>query len=1091
MAEQVIIEFVGDSTKFEEAYHRIEGAVKEGTQLSQESLQQFQKANADAAASSDKLAGSAKTVSDSFRDMNKIVASGAMKEVAKDMEAYIGKVAELQAKQQAAAERLQAVNKELKELEKAGKKGTISLSEQAAKTKTLTAEQKTLTKSVVDFGTKAMKALGDAAKHTGSHAKATKKLKEEQKSLSTQMQQLSEKSGKAMTGLSKGLKNTSEAVGHVKTALYMAGVESDTFEKITGKLNTAISLTNSLGETGTKISEALAARKKAEAVAREANAAATGTEATTEGGATVAKTASTAAQWLLNAAMAANPILLIVSGVAALVVGLKALFSWTDSNTEVQKKKNAVDAAAMEATKRRMEIEKESSDEAIRSSEERVEKLKAEKAPVEEIRKAEMDLANERVKSAKKQEEVLGKQLEDFKAHKEERIQQQRELNDKIRQLQEDLAKGGDDEDVKKQLEVTKQQYDNLTESIKTCGDAIKETSEATSKVELLNIEQTQQKEEERIKGAVAGFRLKAAKAVEGSKEELEANIAVLRAEAAEEKKALDGEANAGAQRALIDAETNKKIAEMRSQFRIKNLEEAKAAFDEEHKRAEEGSQEELQMKLKDLEFEANIEKEKVGNAVNREEKIKQIEEGLRADQLKLNQDYENKLKSEADANAIAIAQSRLNVAKRNSLEEYNAKLALIKAQYDAEVDEANASIKNEQVRAAKLKELEVERIAQVKAVKDAANMQAVDAEQKQLNDSETRAKIRLEQILSDVRVSKEEKIKAQKEYDEVVEASADKQRAIYQQMYDKGLMSLEDFTKKAEQLDDAKTQREIANSNKAAAEKKKNEQAVAQAAIKVAQQASDAIFAAENAARNAKFNSQISALEKQSAAELNNHNLTAAQKAAIEKKFHQQEAAIKLKQWKADQKSKEIQAGINGALAIANILATMPWSDFGVGQAIAIAMCVATTAIQVATIASAKPPQFAKGTPKGMPDAPPGLIWVGEKGPELMYNKGAARVITNADSMQLMQKYDIPAMPNFSTTLSSSAVDEGLRRLNETQYSTSTAINYDKLGQVIAEKLKANPQTHLHFDKTGFTMHLVKQGNKVTTLNNRYSSPL
>jgi hypothetical protein len=47
------------------------------------------------------------------------------------------------------------------------------------------------------------------------------------------------------------------------------------------------------------------------------------------------------------------------------------------------------------------------------------------------------------------------------------------------------------------------------------------------------------------------------------------------------------------------------------------------------------------------------------------------------------------------------------------------------------------------------------------------------------------------------------------------------------------------------------------------------------------------------------------------------------------------------------------IQATINGALAVTNILATTPKADFGIASAILIALAVATTAAQIATIAA------------------------------------------------------------------------------------------------------------------------------------------
>lgn len=85
-------------------------------------------------------------------------------------------------------------------------------------------------------------------------------------------------------------------------------------------------------------------------------------------------------------------------------------------------------------------------------------------------------------------------------------------------------------------------------------------------------------------------------------------------------------------------------------------------------------------------------------------------------------------------------------------------------------------------------------------------------------------------------------------------------------------------------------------------------------------------------------------------------------QVAAIDKKAEAREKEIKAKQFKRNQKAQITQALMNGALAVTNILATMPKFDFGVASAIAIAAAIATTAAQVASIAGQKVPEYGTG---------------------------------------------------------------------------------------------------------------------------------
>ena len=205
----------------------------------------------------------------------------------------------------------------------------------------------------------------------------------------------------------------------------------------------------------------------------------------------------------------------------------------------------------------------------------------------------------------------------------------------------------------------------------------------------------------------------------------------------------------------------------------------------------------------------------------------------------------------------------------------------------------------------------------------------------------------------------------------------------------------------------------------------------------------------------------------------MNNNNLTQAQKLAIQRKFDKEQAAVKLQQWKADQKSKEEQAIINGALAITNAFATAPWPL----SIITAATAAATTAVQVATIAAQKPPQFAKGTPKGTPVTPAGTKLVGEHGPELIYTPGGERIITAPDTAAILAKYDVPALPNVSPAIAMRA------NLNHTH----PLINEDTLAKKIALEISKQTKPHLTFDKNGFTAHLINRGSKTTILNNKY----
>ncbi|MBB6108968.1 hypothetical protein SAMN05421821_103202 [Mucilaginibacter lappiensis] len=127
--------------------------------------------------------------------------------------------------------------------------------------------------------------------------------------------------------------------------------------------------------------------------------------------------------------------------------------------------------------------------------------------------------------------------------------------------------------------------------------------------------------------------------------------------------------------------------------------------------------------------------------------------------------------------------------------------------------------------------------------------------------------------------------------------------------------------------------------------------------AMQSAQQVANAAFSIlQNNIKN-QSDAKIKGLEKDKAAELSNKSLTGTQRQAIEAKYQKQEAAEKVKAFKSEQKASILQAVINGALAV-----TKATSQAGMLAAFVIPGIIASTAIQVATIAAQKPPQYAQG---------------------------------------------------------------------------------------------------------------------------------
>ncbi len=267
-------------------------------------------------------------------------------------------------------------------------------------------------------------------------------------------------------------------------------------------------------------------------------------------------------------------------------------------------------------------------------------------------------------------------------------------------------------------------------------------------------------------------------------------------------------------------------------------------------------------------------------------------------------------------------------------------------------------------------------------------------------------------------------------------------------------------------------------------------EKAVAQAKIEAEKQAvqeifklavevEQAIFTIKKNNRDAELAADLSMFEQRKEKELSNKHLTAEQTDAINRKYRRIEADAKLKAWKADQKAAETQAAIKMALGVVNAWAT---SSSWIQALIVTAAVIAAGSAEIAVIASQKPPQFAKGTEyveRG--NAPAGTDTI-----HAMVNEGERIVpthinqklkgISNEDLPKLVANYS-PPMPH-APELSDARI-----------IIAQNGIDYDKLGTVIAEKLRANPQTVVNIDKNGFAINIIEKQMRIEKYNNRFKT--
>lgn len=140
------------------------------------------------------------------------------------------------------------------------------------------------------------------------------------------------------------------------SAAALLGGESEELQQAFLKVQAALAVLNGVQQVAnvlnkdsaanvvirTALQKLLNKEKTKEATLTATNTTATVAETAAKGASTTATTAATAATWSFNAALLANPVMLIVAGVAALVAGLAYLFSAMSKNAEEQRNFNGI-----------------------------------------------------------------------------------------------------------------------------------------------------------------------------------------------------------------------------------------------------------------------------------------------------------------------------------------------------------------------------------------------------------------------------------------------------------------------------------------------------------------------------------------------------------------------------------------------------------------------------------------------------------------------------------------------------------------------------------------------------------------------------
>lgn len=252
--------------------------------------------------------------------------------------------------------------------------------------------------------------------------------------------------------------------------------------------------------------------------------------------------------------------------------------------------------------------------------------------------------------------------------------------------------------------------------------------------------------------------------------------------------------------------------------------------------------------------------------------------------------------------------------------------------------------------------------------------------------------------------------------------------------------------------------------------------------ALSSAQTISDTIFTINQQNRDAETNDILESLNMRKDAELANKELTDAQRLQIEARYAQQEAEIKTRAWEAQKQAATMQAIINGALTIGNILATVPGGPLNPATIASLAAAAIATSAQVAIIQNAQPPKFADGgMVGGQLHSSGGTLIEAERGEYVINRQSTSDYLP---SLKVLNSGEVePTFANNILTALANGTFDLAAQFQTKQSASNDGINYDKLDRIMA-KHKSN--LNVNIDEQGLTTFLLKENSRVEFRNKK-----
>jgi hypothetical protein len=496
-----------------------------------------------------------------------------------------------------------------------------------------------------------------------------------------------------------GVTGVTAAFSVLQGIIALTGKEDEDLQKALLKVNAAMAVLQGLQQIQLLLQKQSVVMIAVENVQKRAGAIATNLQTAAESRNVVVRYAAAAAQRVLNAVMAANPIGIVLVALAAIA---SALVFFTSNTSKAKKEQSDLNDMLLEGYERQKQLQEVYSpvaDKRLEDMKRRVELAKSEGKSQTEILKMENQIAQERLKNASTTFSGPNFDLGGFEAAVQSSRAKILDFTTYINKLDYDLANAKTKTAIEllekkkatalSELKIEKATYDGSYSLLQEYYSSTEESAQKSSELKKHLLEQD-------FKSATAFAEAQVLLSREGSRQELEARITAIRA--AQREQLANVNLTAG-ERVKINANADRQISDLRFAYEKRELEDAKKAVDTKVLKALEGTQQELDYKLEALDAAKAIELKDKTLTENAKLEIetrfmKQREDLIKTFNRKIAEDAINARIAELNGN---IAGLELSAAAATNAELLAAKKRLVDDQSALEIISIQASVDTEE----------------------------------------------------------------------------------------------------------------------------------------------------------------------------------------------------------------------------------------------------------------------------------------------------------------------------------------------------------------------------------------------------------